>query len=137
MRQLGDPSKASFDIGVTIFNSPEKILKSVALARIANRLASTSGPLPSAANILLMSCATGGTQNKGVDLLKALAKKMHAVVFGAQDCTRASVNQFNDTTVYRGKWTMAYEQGINVVSKEVLNAAVDSFGKIIYEDIKK
>jgi RHS repeat-associated protein len=129
----GGLDKASFFIGETIFDNSLKISKSVELGRIASKLSSTPGPMPSATNILIMACSTGNPENGGLELVKALSKKMHATVFAAQDCTRFNKNQFNGITIYNGIWTMAYEFGSTSVTRNVRDVSIDSFGKISYK----
>lgn len=83
MVSINSPFQAYFTIGEQNFQAKD-IAGSSALARIAGRLAGTPGLLPSAAQVLVFACGVGGNYNNGAELLKALAKKLHATVFGNQ-----------------------------------------------------
>lgn len=75
------PHSAYYAIGSQNFHT-EDIAKSSALSRMAAKLASTPGPLPSAAEVIVFACGAGGVHNGGAEILKALAKKLHATVYG-------------------------------------------------------
>jgi hypothetical protein len=146
--------RAYFAIGTQIFHT-EDIAKSTTLSRIAARLANTPGPLPSAAQVIVFACGAGGVHNGGVEMLEALAKKLHATTFGSQSCSRAAYDLFGGgspsfttanwpqdhsnkpgfySNVYTntGKWTMAYEYGTTQISQTITNVFYDSFGRIHY-----
>ncbi|MEI3797628.1 MULTISPECIES: DUF6443 domain-containing protein [unclassified Chitinophaga] len=145
------PHRAYFAIGVENFHT-EDISKSSGLAGIAKKMASTKGPLPSAAQVIVLACGAGGTHNGGTELMMALAKKLHATVFGNQSLTHASMGMFSGSTLSysrnnwpsnhdpngkysngylnTGNWTKAYERGGNAVYETVQNVYIDAFGKI-------
>jgi RHS repeat-associated protein len=150
----GPNHRAYFAIGTQNFHI-EDIINSKALSRISARLASTPGPLPSAAQVVIFACGAGGTYNGGAEMLKALAKKLHAAVYGSQSCSAASYEIFsggspsfttsdwpknhsnargNYSNAYSntGRWTMAYEFGTTQESKTITNVYFDSFGRIHY-----
>ncbi len=145
--------RAYFAIGAEIFHT-ENIAISSALHRISSKLASSIA-LPSAARVVVFSCCAGGVHNGGVEMLKALAKKLHASTFGSQSCTRASlfmfrggnpsftssnwpkdhssaIGYYSNAYANTGKWTMAYEYGANQVSRTITNVYFDAFGRITY-----
>ncbi len=147
-------NKAYFAIGSQNFHTSD-VAGSDALSRIAAKLASTPGPLPSAAEVIVFGCGSGATYNGGVELMKALAKKLHATVYGNQSWSVAGTGMFNGdkpyyqswgtgpnpghsqqnySNAYRdvGKWTKAYEFGATQVSQTITNVYLDSFGKIHY-----
>jgi RHS repeat-associated protein len=144
------PHRAYFAIGTQNFHT-EDIAKSSALSRIAARLASTPGPLPSAAEVIVFACGAGGVHNGGVEMLKALAKKLHATVYGPQGFGMGSANMFNSTPGSQaypvgghdpnafsnalknhGNWTKAYEFGASQVNQTIKNVYFDAFGRIHY-----
>jgi len=83
--------KAYFAIGSTKYNDAKVIADSKSLQRIANHLFK----MYPGAEIVLAACHAGGTQNGGVELLKAVATKMGATVYGNQSWTVANNNLFN------------------------------------------
>ena len=145
--------QAYFAIGTEALHASD-VSGSRSLERIAKKMASTLGPLPSASEVVLFACGAGGTYNGGVELLKALAKKLHSTVYGNQSWSLANANMFignspffqanshldanhspqNFSNAYRdaGKWTRAYEFGSTQVSQTIYNVYLDSFGKIHY-----
>ena len=144
------PHRAYFAIGSQNFHT-EDIGKSSALARIANKLASTPGPLPSAAEVIIFACGAGGVHNGGAEMLKALAKKLHATVYGPQGFGMGSANIFSSTPGSQaypvrdhdpkafsnalsnhGNWTKAYEFGASQINQTIKNVYFDAFGRIHY-----
>jgi len=145
--------KAYFAIGTQNFHTSD-VAGSDALSRIAAKLASTPGPLPSAAEVIVFGCGSGATYNGGVELMKSLAKKLNATVYGNQSWSLAGVGMFNgDKPFYQGRgtpdpghsqqnfsnayrdagsWTKAYPYGSGAVSQTIHNVYLDSFGKIHY-----
>jgi RHS repeat-associated protein len=134
--------KAYFAIGSQNFHTSD-ISGSDALSRIAKRLSS--------AEVIVFGCGAGGTYNGGVELMKSLAKKLNATVFGNQSWSLGYAGMFNEnkpfyqgngtpdaghsqknfSNAYRdaGKWTMATASG---GSQTITNVYLDSFGKIHY-----
>lgn len=148
------PFEAYFAIGEQNFQLKD-IAGSSALDRIASKLASTPGPLPSAAQVLVFACGVGGKYNGGTDLLMALAKKLHATVFGNQSLSASRVGIFNGASLSftqntwpdkhdpaglfsnsynnAGNWTRAYMLGSSQANETVHSVTLDAFGKIHYE----
>jgi len=143
------PHRAYFAIGSTFFHS-EDVLKSSALSRIAKKLLSTPGPMPSAAEVVVFACGAGGNYNGGVELLEAVAKKLHATVFGPQGLGQVTPNLFrgaqiqglpvndHDPVSYsnalknQGNFTRVNEYGSSYQVQTVKNVYFDAFGKIHY-----
>ncbi len=153
----GKSHSAYFAIGSDTYHTSDVLgsgRKGKALTKIAETLESTPGPLPSAAEVIVFACGAGGTYNGGIELMKSLAKKLHATVFGNQSLSCASSSVFSGGTVgftnstwpsrhdpngafsnsYQnaGNWTKAYEFGNTQISQTVHNVYLDSFGKIHY-----
>jgi RHS repeat-associated protein len=146
----GGKHQAYFAIGNKNFQAKD-IAGSKALERIAAKLGSTPGPLLSAASVIIFSCGSGGTYNGGVQLLKALAKKLHATVYGPQGFGMAGSDLFksrpgsqeypvedHDPNIYsgalrnHGSWTRVYEYGASYQAQTIKNVYFDSFGRIHY-----
>ena len=144
--------RAYFAIGLQIVHI-EDIAKSTALSRIAARLTGgLPGPVPSVAQVVVFACGAGGPYNGGVEMLSALAKKLHATIFGSQSCSAAPYNLFKGgspsftasdwpkghpitpgdySNAYKnkGQWTMVHPSGTSYMIK---NVYFDAFGRIHY-----
>jgi hypothetical protein len=141
--------KAFFSIGSDFFQAGD-IAGSSALSRIAAKMASTGGPLPSAASVILFACGAGGKYMDGDLLMEALAKKLHSVVYGPQawgvahrgiftssdptgqisntPCDRLNANPCS----VNGLWRRTYEYGATTKTETIRNVYFDAFGRIHY-----
>jgi Domain of unknown function (DUF4347) len=148
----GTYKNADFNIGTSYFNSVGSINQSEGLTNIAKHL-------EKGAEIVLLACHVGSSFNGGTTLLKALAKKMNATVYGNQSWSLVSPNMFNsgfaktfyqngangagfDNTEYSkesrsnayknsGKWSKVSPDG---TTSTIQNVYFDSFGKIRYSN---
>ncbi|OQP63651.1 hypothetical protein A4R26_16910 [Niastella populi] len=146
--------KAFFSIGATKLQSKD-VMQSPALARIAKKMHSTPGPLPSYAQVVVFACGSGARFNGGVELLAALAKKLKATVFGPQGFAMINSSIFSTNTPWiqqrsvndhdpgvfsralrdHGNWTKVYEYGSFYRSITINNVYFDNTGRINYTPV--
>lgn len=154
----GDASSAEghqafFSIGRQAFQAKD-IAGSAAFTRIGARLTQTPGPLPTAVQVIIFSCGAGGLYNHGDELLTAVAKKLHATVFGPQGFGLAGATLFDsrpgsqelpisghDSKDYdeakrnQGNFTKVSPYGVGAYRVEtVKHAYFDSFGRLHYSN---
>lgn len=154
----GDASSAEghqayFSVGGQAFQAKD-IAGSAAFGKIASKLQQGQGPLPTAAEVIIFACGSGGLYNKGDVLLTAIAKKLHAVTYGAQGFGRIGTDLFlsergsqtgpvkgHDGPEYdaakanQGNFTKVTPYGVGAFRVETVhNGYFDSFGRLHYDN---